>query len=147
MFVTAAIMAGAAVYSAQEGKKAASDQRKAARAQAGAILAQGAEERRRMLRGQRRQVSSAVAASHASGIMMSGSNERYIQDMQDEMAREAAWHRRATHASADAALRGGSLQASATNAQATASGIQGLTGAINQGWSDYRGYRERQGIS
>lgn len=141
MFVTAAIMAGAAVYSAQEGKKAASAQRKAARAQAGAILAQGYEERRRMKRGQRQQIGAAEAATHASGIMMSGSNERYIQNMEDEMGREMAWHRKATHAAADAALVGGSLQASATQAQGTASGIQGLTGAMNQGWSDYRQWK------
>jgi len=141
MFVTAAIMAGSAIYSAQQGKAAAHEQRKAARAQAGAILAQGAEDQRRMMLGYNQQGSQAVANVHASNLMMTGSSQKYIDNMRTEMSRELDWHKRATHAAADAALAGGAMQSAATGARATASGIQGFTGAVNEGYQDYRQWK------
>ena len=141
MFVTAAIMAGSAIYSMDQGYRAAKEQKAASRDQAGAILAQGAEDQRRMMRGYEETTGQAVANVHASNILNTGSSERYIDSMRTEMSRELDWHKRATHAAADAALAGGAMQSAATGARATASGIQGFTGAVNEGYQDYRQWK------
>jgi hypothetical protein len=89
-----AIATGLDIYG---GYSAASEKKKAARRQAKFDFAQRMEQIRRDEREQAFSEGTAMASAGASNVLVSGSTQRYIQDMQTEHARQIAYSKGAAH--------------------------------------------------
>jgi hypothetical protein len=110
--------------------KANSAAKKAARANAALIRMETAETVRRMERSNTRLGKQAEAASFGSNVLMTGSNQRYIQDMQSEMARELRWTKEAGERAAKAAKKGANVQFKAAQWANTANTLGQVAGAV-----------------
>lgn len=109
-----AILAGIAVGTAVAGgigrARGAKQAQGAAKDQARLMRQTTAEAARRLERGQERTLGQAKAGVYASGIEMSGTSERYVRDMQSEMARELDWLKKSGESAASAMEKGADVQ-------------------------------------
>ena len=104
--------------------------KKAAKANAALMRMETAETVRRMERENTRLGKNATAASFGSNVLMTGSNQRYIQDMQSEMARELRWTKQAGEQAARAAEKGANVQFKAAQWSNTANTIGQVAGSV-----------------
>lgn len=137
----AIVMAGIAVASIAAGamgrSKANKKAKEAGYIQAANIRLETAETVRRTERSDARKQSGGKGAAYAGGLTFAGgSNERYIRDMQAEMARELDWMKKSGEATADAVQRGAQVQYSAAQwsnfSQAGAAMGQSVMGAMGK---------------
>lgn len=126
----AAVSAASAVMAHSASSKANKAAKEAAKMNAKLIQMETAETVRRAEIGNKRIAKNATAASYGSNVLMTGSNQRYIQDMQTEMARELRWTKRAGEAAAKAARKGASVQFKAAQMANTANTIGQIAGAV-----------------
>ena len=134
----AAVSVASSLYSHMGASKANREAKRAAKAQANFIRQETAETIRRAEIGNKRTAKNATAASYGSNVLMTGSNQRYIQDMQAEMARELAWTKRAGTMAADAASKGANVQYKSAQMANTANTIGQVAGAVGT-WYGMKG--------
>ena len=126
----AAVSVASSLMAHSAASKSNAAARKAARMNANLMRMETAETVRRTEMGNKRIAKNATAASYGSNVLMTGSNQRYIQDMQTEMARELRWTKRAGEAAAKATEKGAQVQFKAAQMANTANTIGQIAGAV-----------------
>lgn len=120
--VMAAVSVGSAAIGAIGQMGSAKQMKRAARAQANLILEQGQETLRRMDMQNEAMLGAATARGYASGLKMekSGSTQRYIWHMEQELQRQRDWTERSFTMQADAVYKAAKAGASTANIGAIA---------------------------
>lgn len=115
MGATAAVVtAVVAVYSANESRKTAKEQKKAARRNEDFIRKEAEEEARRLEKAQKMQLAEAEARVGATGLKMSGSQLDYVEEMKKEQNAQLDWLKKSGATRAEIAGIRGNIEASAS---------------------------------
>ena len=126
----AAVSVASSLMANRAAAKANKNAKKAAKMNANLMRMETAETIRRTERGNQRFTKGAQAASYGSNVLMTGSNQRYIQDMQSEMARELRWTKKAGELAAKATEKGANVQFKAAQMANNANTIGQIAGAV-----------------
>lgn len=108
--------------------------KRAAGKQADNVMAETTENIRRQRRSQERQQGQAEAGTYASGIQMSGMNEKYIADMANEFLKENEWLRQHGISTANAIRKGASIKHKANQISAISNVLGSGMNAADKYW-------------
>ena len=134
----AAVSVASSLMANRASAKANKAAKKAAKANAAFMRMETAETVRRTEKGNQRVTKGAQAASYGSNVLMTGSNMRYIQDMQNEMARELRWTKQAGELAAKATEKGANVQFKAAQMANNANTIGQVAKAVGT-WYGMKG--------
>ena len=108
--IWAGVQIGGAVLGGIGRRRGGKAAQSAAMEQADLIRQTTAEAARRMEQQHNRVAGEATAGVHASGLEMSGTQEKYVTDLKAEQARELDWLKKAGEQQARSVEKGGQVQ-------------------------------------